>query len=262
MCGQAGLILAPGRRNKEKLEHLRDVFTRLLALNEFRGKHATGVAIVDDDGSYSLLKKPVKASRFIFCKEYREMIKTLSNRASLLMGHARFATVGCHTKANNNHPNEAGCCLSTMNGTIFNADELFEKFALSRHAEVDSELIAQLADRHAPDGEILVSNFVHSLRFCRGQISAVVASLLDPQRVIILKGNKPLCLRYNANFRAVIYSSEELHLDVVLKNDGNWKNLDLSPMTCAVFDVSNLPEFEKLEFNFIRENRRKISCMI
>ena len=252
MCGQCGIMLAPGRRNEDELEHLRGVFTRLLALNEFRGTHATGLALVNSDGKYRLLKRPVKAGDFILLDEYRRILKSLSAKTSLLMGHTRLATVGSHEKSVNNHPNRAGCCLSTMNGTIYNADELFRRMRLRRHSEVDSELVTRLADRHAPEGEILAASFVHALRRCRGQISAVVVSCLDPQKVIILKGNRPLSLRYNANFRAIIYSSEELHLDVVLKNDGNWKNLDLPPMTCAVFDVRNLSEFETMPFNFIK----------
>jgi glucosamine 6-phosphate synthetase-like amidotransferase/phosphosugar isomerase protein len=178
------------------------------------------------------------------------------------MGHARFATVGSVENITNSHPIKSGCCIATANGTIFNADELFRKFRLRRFAEVDSELIARLADKHAPDGEIRVKNFVHSLRHCRGQISAVVASLFDPQRAIVLKGNKPLSLRYNQKLRAIIYSSDNFHLDVALKGNDGWNELKLAPMTCAVFDTGNLPEFETMPFNFKREKRRIFSCTI
>jgi glucosamine 6-phosphate synthetase-like amidotransferase/phosphosugar isomerase protein len=263
MCGQCGLILADNcRRRQDKLRHLRYIFLRLLALNEFRGKHASGVALIDNDGGYRLLKRPIEASKFVCMPEFRDVLLDLSNKTSLLLGHARFATVGSVEKMSNGHPIKSGCCLATANGTIFNADALFKKFRLTRFAEVDSEFIARLADKHAPDGEIKVKNFVHSLRHCRGQISAVVASLFDPQRVVILKGNKPLSLRYNPKLRAVIYSSDAFHLDVVLKGDGDWKKLDLPSMTCSVFDTGNLPEFETMPFNFKREKRRIFSCTI
>jgi len=262
MCGQVGLILAPARRSREKFGDLRYTFLRLLALNEFRGKHASGVALIDNDGAYRLLKRPIEASKFVCMPEFREVMESLSNKTTLLMGHARFATVGSHENMVNNHPNKAGCCLSTMNGTIYNADELFKKLRLRRFAEVDSELIARLADRHAPDGEIKVANFVHALRFCRGQISAIAASLLDPERVIILKGNRPLSLRYNPKLRVILYSSDALHLDIVLKDDGSWDMLDLPMMTCSVFDIRKLPEFATMPFNFIKEKRRKDACAI
>jgi len=261
MCGQAGLILAAnGRRNEEKLEHLQDTFTRLLALNQFRGEHATGIALVNGDGSYHLLKRPMKASEFVCLNEYRNLIEELSNKTTIIMGHTRLATVGSIKNTGNSHPIKSGCCLATANGTIFNADELFRKLRLHRFAEVDSELIARLANRHAPDGEILVRNFVHSLRLCRGQISAVVASFLDPFKVIILKGNKPLSLRYSAKYRAIIYSSDELHLDIVLDTEGDWKPLEMEYMSCGIFNAKDLPEFEVLPFNFIRTRRVTISC--
>ena len=261
MCGQAGLILASnGRRNEEKLAHLRDVFTRLLALNQFRGEHATGIASVNVDGSYRLLKRPIKASEFVCFDEYRNHMNELSNKTTLIMGHARLATVGSIENTGNCHPIKSGCCLATANGTIFNADELFKKLKLRRFAEVDSELIARLADKHAPDGEILVRNFVHSLRLCRGQISAVVASFMDPCKVIILKGNRPLSLRYSAKYRAIIYSSDELHLDIVLDTDGDWKPLEMEYMSCGIFNAKDLPTFEVLPFNFIRTRRVTISC--
>jgi len=263
MCGQAGLILASnGRRNEEKLEYLQDTFSRLLALNQFRGEHATGIALINDDGSYRLLKRPMKASEFVCLNEYRNLIEELSNKTTIIMGHARLATVGSIENTGNSHPIKSGCCLATANGTIFNADELFRKLRLHRFAEVDSELIARLANRHAPDGEILARNFVHSLRLCRGQISAVVASFLDPYKVIILKGNRPLSLRYSAKYRTIIYSSDELHLDIVLEPNGDWKPLEMEYMTCGIFNAKELPEFEILPFNFIRTRRTTISCAI
>ncbi len=261
MCGQAGLIFAGNcRRRQDKLDNLRFTFMRLLALNEFRGRHASGIALIENNGGYRLLKRPVKASHFVRTLECRDVLRDLSNKTTLLMGHARFATVGSVEKMSNGHPIKSGCCLATANGTIFNADKLFRKFRLNRFAEVDSELIARLADRHAPDGEIKVRNFVHSLRHCRGQISAVVTSLLAPQRIIILKGNKPLSLKYNPKLRAIIYSSEAFHLAVALKDDGGWKELALPPMTCAVFNTARLPEMELHPFKFNKQSWREVLC--
>jgi glucosamine 6-phosphate synthetase-like amidotransferase/phosphosugar isomerase protein len=255
------ILAGNGRRRRDKLDNLRFIFMRLLALNEFRGKHASGMVLVKNDGRYRLLKRPVAASKFVCSPECRDVLRDLSNKTSLLMGHARFATVGSVEKMTNGHPIKSGCCLATANGTIFNADDLFRKFRLTRFAEVDSEFIARLADKHAPDGEIRAKNFVHSLRHCRGQISAVVTSLLDPQRIIVLKGNKPLSLRYNPKLRAIIYSSEAFHLAVVLKDDDGWRELKLAPMSCAVFNTVNLPDFETLPFTFKRQKRRRLLCV-
>lgn len=74
----------------------------------------------------------------------------------------------------------SGIIIGTHNGTIYNADYLFRRLGLPRYAEVDSELLFRLADRFAPDGTIDGRGFRKALRLCRGQMSAVLASRLDP----------------------------------------------------------------------------------
>ncbi len=261
MCGQAGIIFGKEWRIGSELDRLRGIFTRLLVLNEFRGRHATGIALINNEGDYRLLKRPVKATRFIRLPEYADLTGSLSGNVTLLMGHARHATVGSVEQTSNAHPIKSGCCLATANGTIFNADELFRKFRLSRFAEVDSELIARLADRHASTGEIKVKAFLRSLKSCRGQISAVVTSLLDPERVIVLKGNKPLTLWYNPKFKVIAYASDVFHLDVAIRHrKRDWIELDLPSMTCAVFDTTRLPEMELHPFKFTKQSWRQELC--
>ena len=63
------------------------------------------------------------------------------------MGHTRWPTRGDVRNNFNNHPLRCLDCLGTANGTITNADALFRRFRLRRHAEVDSELIFRLANR-------------------------------------------------------------------------------------------------------------------
>lgn len=46
-----------------------------------------------------------------------------------------------------------------------------------------------------------------ALALCRGQMSAVLASRLDPGTITVLKGNKPLCLRIHYQHRVVLYAS-------------------------------------------------------
>jgi len=255
MCGQCGIILAESKRDEKQLTRLRSVFTKLLFLNELRGKDATGIAIVGNYGKYRLVKRSVAASSFIRQPKFHEILESLSDTTTLFMGHTRLATVGSVKNVSNGHPIKSGCCLATVNGTIFNADELFRKFRLRRFAEVDSELIPRLADRHTLNGEIMLGKFLHSLRRCRGQISAVVTSLSDPRRIIVLKGNRPLSLRYHPGLGAVVYSSDGFHLGSILKTKA-WKKIDLPPMTCAVFNVSSLLKPQIIPFNFIKESWR------
>jgi glucosamine 6-phosphate synthetase-like amidotransferase/phosphosugar isomerase protein len=250
MCGQTGIIFGNAERSEDELKYFGEVFQRLLLLNRMRGIHATGVAAVNGDGSFQLLKRPLEAAAFTLLPEYGEFMDSLKPEVTLLMGHTRFATVGSVKKTENAHPIRSGNCLGTVNGTIFNADTLFRRFGLTRFAEVDSELIVRLADKCAPGGKIQIDKLLDGIKHCRGQLTAVLTSLVNPKEVVILKGNKPLSLFYNPKINAIIYSSETTHIMTALRGDRNWLKLNLPHMTCVVFNVEDLisPEIHRLKF--------------
>jgi glucosamine 6-phosphate synthetase-like amidotransferase/phosphosugar isomerase protein len=261
MCGQTGIIIGNKKRPIADLEYFRDVFMRLLRLNQGRGHHATGAAVVNDGCDYQLLKRPMASSYFVKMPEFYDLMDAVNRNTTLIMGHTRYATIGSVKKTVNAHPIRSGCCLATVNGTIFNADALFKKFKLVRYAEVDSELVARLADIHAPDGKIKVRKFLNDIMSSRGQLSAIITSFIAPEEVIVLKGNKPLSLRYNKKLDAVFYSSENIQLETVLRNDGNWKKLNLKPMSCAVFNVDELTKPQITPFLFVKQTWSQKRCL-
>jgi glucosamine 6-phosphate synthetase-like amidotransferase/phosphosugar isomerase protein len=250
MCGQTGIIFGNAERSGDELKYFRELFLRLLLLNRKRGPHAAGVAAVNGDGTFQLLKRPMEAAAFTLLPEYGEFMDSLKPDVTLLMGHTRFATVGSVEKIENAHPIRSGNCLGTVNGTIFNADTLFRRFGLTRFAEVDSELIVRLTDKCAPEGRIQIDKFLDCLTDCRGQLAAVLTSLAAPKEVVILKGNRPLSLFYNPKMNAIIYSSETTHIMTALRGDKNWLKLNLPHMTCVVFNIEDLisPQVRTLKF--------------
>ena len=257
MCGQTGIILGNIERSEQDMKYFSEVFERLLLLNQKRGHHATGIAAVDLNCAYQLLKRPVEAVRFTALGEYCDLMNSLKPNTTLLMGHTRFATVGDVEKVENAHPIRSGTCLGTVNGTIFNADELFKKFKLMRFAEVDSELIVRLACKCSPKGNIDIDKLLKHVKHCRGQLTAVLTSYIVPEQVIILKGNRPLSLFYNPKLNVIIYSSETTHIMTVLRGDRNWIKLNLPPMTCVLFDIDNLITPKAYSLKFITQPRRK-----
>ncbi len=257
MCGQAGIILGQKRRSAEERDHLAWLFTQLLVLNEPRGPHATGVAWLNRDGEHRLFKRPVRASRFVTDKAFHEVLSGVDNRATLLLGHTRWRTRGDELVNENNHPIRAGDILGTHNGTIYNANYLFRRYKLPRFAEVDSELLCRLAGRAARGGPIDTVRFKDRLRFCRGQMAAVLASRLDPETILVLKGNKPLELRFHARHRAVLYASDTAYLDAVLDEERGWCELSIPPMNLLVFRHRMLADFSIEPLEFIAQVRRR-----
>lgn len=252
MCAQLGVIFGTGKRKNGDQEHLDGLFgwlfTYLLLLSEKRGPHATGVALLKSNGEHVLVKRPLKASDFIKDRRFREVLNGVDAHTTLLMGHTRWQTVGDASNNENNHPIRAGSVIGTHNGTIFNADELFDLLGLPRHAEVDSELIFRIADATLDDGRLDTAAIRARLALCRGHVSAVLASLQDPGIVLIIKGNKPLELRYSEEFQAIVYASDAAYLDVVLAQENGWRVLPTASMRLMTFHCDDLPRYTSERF--------------
>lgn len=231
MCGQVGLILGRKRRTKADLADLRILFELLLLHSEVRGPHATGVAWLKVNGDYRLVKEPQPARDLVERRAFRQLLAEVDSQTTVLMGHTRWSTRGDPANNRNNHPLRAGVVIGTHNGTIYNADHLFRRFRLPRHAEVDSEVLFRLADHHTPEDAIDPVGLVRGLKLFRGQISAVMASTLDPTTILVLKGNKPLTLCLHRQRRVVAYASEARFLDAALGDEAGWCDLDVPEMT-------------------------------
>lgn len=195
MCGLAGVIFGERRRRAEERAYPTWLFTCLLVLSEERGPHAIGAAWLDTDGRPRLFKQPVTAERFATDKAFAELLASMDNRVTLLLGHTRWRTRGDERVNCNNHHIRAGEVIGTHYGTIYNADYLFRRWKMPRFAKVDSEILFSLAANAARDGAMDIERFEARRRRCCGQITAVFACRTDPGTFLIVKGNRPLDLR-------------------------------------------------------------------
>lgn len=223
MCSQIGIVFGTKKRKRDDTEYLVKLFgwlfTYLLLLNERHGPHATGTALLKSDGEHILFKRPLRASEFVKDKGFRDLLWSVDARTTLLMGHTRWQTVGDASNNANNHPLRTGEVIGTANGTILNADDLFDHLELPRHAEVDSELIFRIADATLDQGCRDADAIKTRLALCQGQISAVVASRQDPKKVMIVKGNRPLELRHHIGHDVVVL----LHSRVLPRCGARWR---------------------------------------
>jgi amidophosphoribosyltransferase len=254
MCGLVGLVLGKSHRTQEELSELTGLFTDILVLSEQRGRHATGVARVNADGAYRLYKKVVSSRIFVREEPYREVLESVGNNTTILMGHTRWPTVGDINNPANAQPIRAGEVLGTHNGTITNADHLFHKLRLPRHAEVDSEVIFRMAEAALRTGQIDVRCFIRLVAQCQGQMSALIVARTDPETIIIIKGNKPLEMRYHPDHHAIIYASDGQYLDKVLAENPGWEVMPIPRMTSLIFDVRDLLHPRLFKFRFAAQS--------
>ena len=98
----------------------------------------------------------------------------------------------------------------------------------------------RLTTSFVPDGNIDGRGFRKALRLCRGQMSAVLVSRLDTGTVTVLKGNKPLSLRYSRKHRAVLYALEPEYIEAALDDLRGWRELEIPPLTMLILRHENL----------------------
>ncbi len=134
MCGLAGIH----RRTTSQVRDINKLADALLLAIENRGQHATGFLALMDNGKVQMEKRTRPATSFV-----RTRGKIRRDARTVLL-HTRWATVGAKENLANAHPVASGTIAAVHNGTIYNADEIFNTFSLPRQAEVDSEVVPAL----------------------------------------------------------------------------------------------------------------------
>ncbi len=234
MCGLVGLLAGyyPKRRVKD-IEALTDVFTMMLLLSEHRGPHATGVAWIKRDGSMQVAKAPLPARQFVQSGAYIDWLLSVNREITYLMGHTRWPSRGSVTNPANNHPQclpvgEDGAILACHNGTLLGFQRHFQRLGLLRTAQVDSELLARIAQRHAGTSGINLESVLDDFSQLDGRMSLALVATTRPEEIILLKGNMPLEIRIQPRTRVLVYASEARILDRALTGESGWETLSLA----------------------------------
>lgn len=214
MCGLAGVLLSPGERSPEMWDEIRNVFTRNLLANEKRGKEASGVALIQQDGAHVLLKQPVPASALVQTDAYHAVLQQVGPQTTCLLGHTRLPTKGSPTESANNHPLLAGHIIGVHNGHIDNDDALYARLALPRRGQVDSEIIFSLLNT-IPD-HCLNGSYLEAARqriaLLAGRFTMLSVDLRQPSRLLATKYGEPLSVHYHAPLQIRCFSSSYVFL--------------------------------------------------
>jgi hypothetical protein len=162
---------------------------------------ATGVAALTPTGELHIEKADLPATNFNWWR--KELPETV--RSVLL--HTRYATQGSPMNLENNHPIRYNNAIVIHNGHIGNDDDIFQKHSFARNAQVDSECIAALVDKHGIDKANL------ALKELDGNYAVALADLRNPNTLVLAKGWSSPLYYYETDVGIVWASTEKTIVD-------------------------------------------------
>ena len=162
MCGIFGILMRPGAR----IGHAKAsaLLGDLYRLSESRGKESAGLHLyVPASGKAWTLKGAQRATELLRSSDYASLVNEqlagamgageTSTQALAVLAHSRLVTNGTAQLPQNNQPVRSSHVTMIHNGICVNVDALWAANpALKRHAEVDTEVMAALADRACAEG--------------------------------------------------------------------------------------------------------------
>jgi amidophosphoribosyltransferase len=251
MCGLCGAIIGDLKKRRVKdIEALTDTFTRLLLLSEHRGPYATGIAWVKRDRSMLVAKEPLPARTFVQSGAFLDWLLGVDRQVTYLMGHTRWPSRGNVRNPAENHPICTPPILLCHNGTIYEHAHHFSRLHLRRTTQVDSELLARIAQHHTGIAGVDITSYLDALAPLDGSMSVALAATTRPDEIILLKGNMPLEVRLHRKKRVVLYASEARILDVALDGETGWEVIPVLPGEALVFNTAAIHAPQRRVFTF------------
>jgi len=185
MCGIIGYI---GPKNIESI-----LLVGLERLS-YRGYDSSGIAIISDN-ELSTWKNTGKI------RELEKLLKNLSIKGSIGIGHTRWATHGEPTTLNAHpHLSPNNKVAIVHNGIIENyatlKEELSEKGNIFR-SETDTEVIAHLIESFLDLG--LVAALEKTTTYLKGSYAIAAISETEPDKIVVVRQGSPLIIGVGIN---------------------------------------------------------------
>ena len=230
MCGIVGALTfdAFEKKSEEKIRNEANIFitTQLLQATVERGKDATGISLLWNDGNYSGLKMGIPSPDFIsrfgetekdfagFLKMWREYPKLMK----VFIGHCRKSSVGNSYDNKNNHPIQIGHMILAHNGTLTNHEKIFDKLKVNRIGDVDSEAIGHLLNHYTNNGSdpFTIEAIKETTRRIHGTYSVLAMSGNNPYQAAQFRDGRPAEMALVRPLKMVYVASEKKFLENIL----------------------------------------------
>ena len=278
MCGIVGALTfdAFEKKSEERIRTESSIFitTQLLQATVERGKDATGISLLWNDGNFTGLKMGIPSPDFIARfgeteKDFEGILKLWREYPKLLkifMGHCRKSSVGNSYDNKNNHPIQIGNIVMIHNGTLTNHEKIFDKLKCDRTGDVDSEAIGRLLHHYTNGGnEPFTTDMLKEVTArLHGTYSVLAMSGNNPYQIAQFRDGRPAEMVLVRPLKMVFIASEKKYLENVLfeynkqaklfMTGNKWPYLKqadvdfktLQDDSCAVWDLT-VPVTDKTE---------------
>ncbi len=228
MCGIVGVVQYDSKVNKEtRQKALKILFADTMLRTQSRGRDATGVYQIMENGDWMMAKKAEKVSEWL-CKGrsdntdpqiYQDFADTWGSypyELKALVGHCRAKTVG-GTDNENNHPfaiqlDESNAILGVHNGTLNNHEVIFDRLPkiLERQGSVDSESLFHYLFHATEHGiQEMTPDIIESLgERVEGTYAVVMSNSRFPHQVSVFRQTRTMHMFMISPLNIVLMSSE------------------------------------------------------
>lgn len=191
MCGIFGVI-SQDVFSKEKLNILVDHSRQ-------RGKDSSGL-IYFEDGKYHVERADYDISKLVG--------KVKPFKSKVVLGHSRLITNGL----SDNQPVIRNAICVIHNGIIVNEKEIWDQLTLKREYQIDSEVIAAIAEQALLNDEPLENIPSKVLSLSKGIVACALV-LPEHGKLILFSNNGSLYIGYNG--ADIFFASERYSLEKV-----------------------------------------------
>lgn len=223
MCGIVGVLRFGELGSPSKRASALFLAANLLESSETRGKDATGVTTLFDDGNFFVQKMGVSATEFTSRyggkpDDFEGLMAVLREykQASLrcFIGHCRKKSAGGLNNVDN-HPIKAGNIVGVHNGTLKNQDVIFKNLDCQRDGEVDSEAIFRLLQHYTRDCEdpFTLDMLEETCKRLEGTFSILAFNANNPNQVVSARDGRPAEYCLIKPLGLVVVASETKFID-------------------------------------------------
>lgn len=259
MCGIIG-ALAVGDVNpkKEAIRQEAMIFlaTELTQETEIRGKDATGMVSLFENGHYMGLKMGTSASNFIKryggkdtdYEGYLKMWRAANSHSKypknvkIHIAHCRKTSVGNCWDNVNNHPIVIDPIVGVHNGTLTNHDKIFKDLGVKRDGEVDSEAIMQLARYFTDEGRLpFTQDMLKEICSClEGTFACLLFNANNPYQLATFRDGRPMEFAFIKPLNIVLIASEQKFIDAAINNYNKLSSLYKADKAWPVLNKENV----------------------